>query len=80
MDNFIHHNMYPIFTKCAYVCLIIVLYFFDPKYILSYIALVLFLVILAYSKFYESFMSPLINQAFFSRSHLNTFLQNPNGI
>jgi len=57
-----------------------VIYFFEPKYIISYVVLLLFIVVLTYSKFYETYLMPLMNKWFFSEKHLHTMLQNPNGI
>ena len=54
MDAFIHQNWYPRFTKIVYFLLMLVLYYFDPTYTLSYIVLILFLVVFSYSKTYEN--------------------------
>ena len=80
IDSFIHHNWYPTFTKFAYLCLMAVLYFFEPRYIISYLVLILFVVVLTHSKFYETYLMPLFNKWFFSEKHLHALLQNRNKI
>ena len=68
------------FTKFAYICFILVLYFFDPYYLISYLTLILFLVILSYSKFYDEYLLGLFKNTFFRDECKHPLLRAPNGI
>ena len=66
LDTFIHQFEYPMFSKVCYVALMLIIYQFDPHYILSYILIILFLVTLSHSQFYQQYGSPIVKQLFFS--------------
>jgi len=56
IDTFIHHFDYPRFSNCCYFTLMLVIFFYDPAYLLSFLVIILFVVIFAYSPYCSEFV------------------------
>ena len=66
IDTFIYQYHYPKFSKFASIFIYLFIFFFDSRYLLSYLMIFLILVVYRHSKTYENTFGPLIDSMFFS--------------
>ena len=65
VQKFIFYYDYPKFSKFCYVLFLILSFFADPAYFVTYGILILILCVVAYSEPFETFVKPHFNRLFF---------------
>lgn len=64
-DLFIERFYYPRFSFFCWACLQTIIFWFDIRYVFTYLVLIGILIIAVWSPFWEHNISPLINLIFF---------------
>ena len=79
-DMFIFYFYYPRFSYTCWVGLQFFIYFFDSRYLLTYLVLILIWMVAAYSDFWERNISPLLTELFFTQNLLHPTLMSTNRV
>mmetsp|Transcript_17802 Transcript_17802/g.27535 ORF Transcript_17802/g.27535 Transcript_17802/m.27535 type:complete len:361 (-) Transcript_17802:272-1354(-) len=80
VDAFVYQFHYPKFSRVAFVCLLLIILLFDPRYILSYLCLIVLLIMFSHSKLGRSKVGPWLHEFFFSDKELHPHLSAPNQV
>lgn len=74
-DGFVFYFWYPNFSYFCWVALQVFFWSFDSRYLLTYLVFGLTWLVLAYSEWWITYMTPLLEGLFFSVNHLHPLLQ-----
>jgi hypothetical protein len=74
-DRFIFQYWYPRWTHLCWVLMQIFVYFFDMRYLFSYLILGFFWIVLSYSPWWAKHMTPKLERLFFSVEHLHPLIK-----
>ena len=79
-DMFVFYFYYPRFSYTCWVFGQVMIYYFDPEYLLTYLVLILMWILAAYSEFWEKNVSPIVTEVFFRPDLLNKDLMSTNNV
>ena len=79
-DTFVFHFYYPRFSYACWVGFQTFIYFFDSRYLLTYVVLLLIWLVAAYSEPWEKHVSPIVNELFFTQNLLHPTLMSTNRV
>ena len=79
-DMFVFYFYYPRFSYSCWVLGHIIIYFWDTRYLLMYLILIIIWIVAAYSEFWEKHITPILNEIFFRPDLLNKDLMSTNNV
>ena len=79
-DMFVFYFYYPRFSYACWVFGQLIVYFFDARYILTYLVLIALWIVACYSEFWEKNITPIVTELFFRQDLLNKDLMSTNNV
>ena len=79
-DTLVFHYYYPRFSDACWVGIQAFIYFYDSRYLLTYLVLLLVWLVAVYSETWEKHISPVVTELFFTQHHLHPTLMSTNRV
>lgn len=79
-DRYVFNFFFPRFSIVCWVCMHWFFYYFDGRYILTYLIILIAWLVGCYSPWWKNNITPLLERLFFQAKHLHPELQGGRGI